>query len=217
MAKFRPMFLTIPFGVVLAVGGAALMVAANAPQSSYFVDGKAPVRHSVTPEMEKATAAEAKQPLPQFTVTDSEGKPVTLADPKAAKPQFVYFVLDGCPCSFDAEPQFHRLFDRYRDKIDFVSVTDADKKKAHDWSIQLLVNYPVVPDPEKKIIHAFGAKASVYSMLVGTDGRVIKMWPGYSAEILKQMNSLMAATAGVEEKPFDPQYAPVEKATGCAF
>jgi len=193
------------------------MVAANAPQSSMFVDGKAPVRHSVTPEMEKATAAEAKQALPRFDVLDSEGKPVTLASGKADRPQFVYFVLDGCPCSFDAEPQFHRLFERYKGKIDFVSVTDADKKKAHDWNIQLLVNYPVVPDPEKKIIHAYGAKSSVYSMLIGTDGHVVKMWPGYSAEILKQMNSLMAAEAGVEEKPFDPQYAPLEKATGCAF
>jgi peroxiredoxin len=217
MRILRPLYLSISAGLALAFGGAALMVAANEPhtQSGLITPGQ--VRHLVTPQMEKETSAETRKEVPTFQVTDSEGKTVTLGSKHAVRPQFVYFVLDGCPCSVDAEPLFHRLQKKFLGKIDFVSVTDGGKAKAHDWSVQMLVNYPVVPDPEKQIIHAYEAKASVYSMLISTDGHVIKMWPGYSAGLLKEMNSVFAANANEPETPFDPQYAPQTKATGCAF
>jgi hypothetical protein len=53
--------------------------------------------------------------------------------------------------------------------------------------------------------------------LLSKDGKVVKMWPGYSVDILQEMNSLMAKEAGVPEKPFDTKYAPKQQASGCAF
>lgn len=215
MPKLNPLFLSVPAGLALAFGGATLMIAANEPHVQTVDIKTGQVRHFVTSQMEKETAAEKSKQLPNFTQRDSEGRMVTVGQSKL--PQFVYFVLDGCPCSFDAEPLFHKLQKRFAGKIDFVSVTDATPAKAHAWSVQMLVNYPVVPDPQKNIIHAYGAKASVYSMLLSPDGHIIKMWPGYSAGLLKEMNSVFAATANVPEEPFDPEYAPLTKATGCAF
>jgi peroxiredoxin len=213
----RAVFLTVPAGLALLCAGAALMVASKTPHMSSVDIKEANVRHLVTPEMIRETEGFARKVAPTMEAVDSEGKRVVLGAKNAPRPQFVYFVLDGCPCSFDAEPLFHKLHKQFKGQVDFVSVTDGNPKKAHDWSVQMLVNYPVVPDPEKRLIKAYGAKASVYSCLLSADGHIIKMWPGYSAGFLKDMNATMAKAANVTEKPFDPEYAPLEKATGCAF
>jgi hypothetical protein len=53
--------------------------------------------------------------------------------------------------------------------------------------------------------------------LVGADGKIVKMWPGYSKSLLADMNATIAATLGEKARPFDAAYAPVKQATGCAF
>jgi peroxiredoxin len=152
-----------------------------------------------------------------FDATDVNGKHVELASTQAPRPQFVYFVVDGCPCSFDAEPLFHDLYKRFKGKIDFVSVTNGDLTKAKLWNSELSVPYAVIPDPKEEIIHAYGAKAAIYSVLIAKNGHIAKMWPGYSKDLLLEMNHEMSKIAGVQEQTFDTKYAPVTKATGCAF
>jgi hypothetical protein len=217
----RPIFFALPAGLALACAGGALMLAAKANRDlprgidPWLLPGAA--RHLVTPKMSAETAKASSNLLPTYRVGDSDGKTVVLAARGAARPQFVYFILDGCPCSYDADPLFRKLSKRFRGKVDFIAVTDGDRARAHDWSVQLLEPYPVIPDPEKKIIHAYGAKASVYSTLISTQGRVVKMWPGYSAGLLQDINATLASEAHVPVQPFDPEYAPKVKATGCAF
>lgn len=214
----KPLWLAVPATLALVSGGAVLLMASQDP----IVIGEqkllqAPVRHEVTAVMNKETAAQTKKIAPAFEVKDVEGKVVTLAPANGQRPQFVYFVLDGCPCSFDAEPLFQELYERYKGKIDFISVTDGDEKKARTWSDQMLVPYAVVPDPNLEIIHAYNARSSVYSALVTPDGHIEKMWPGYSKGILEEQNKKMAEALGIKPEPFDAKYAPVEKAAGCAF
>ena len=213
----RAIFLTVPAGLALGCAGLAFVVAANRNHGEDISGFVAPARHLVTARMSRETEAAAFRTVPTFSVTDSEGRAVTIGAKDAKRPQFVYFILDGCPCSFDAEPLFHKMSHQFAGAVDFISVTDATRAKAHDWSVQLLVNYPVVPDPQKRIIHAFGARSSVYSALVSRDGHIVKMWPGYSAGLLQEMNAALAKEAGIPERPFDPEYAPKVKATGCAF
>ncbi|MGV3617146.1 MAG: peroxiredoxin family protein [Fimbriimonas sp.] len=213
----RLFWITVPAGLAFASAGGLMYLAAMGPHT----DGQGfeipQERHPVTPEMERETAALAKRVATAFETKDFEGKPVTIAPANGERPQFVYFVLDGCPCSYDAEPLFQRLSKRYKGKIDFVTITNADEKKAREWSVQMLVPYPVISDPGKEIIGAYEAKSSVYSALITKDGRIAKMWPGYSQKILADQNALMAKLTGVKETPFDAQYAPEEKSTGCAF
>lgn len=174
-------------------------------------------RHLVTAQMTVETEARKNKLEPTFQVADVSGKPVTIGSRNASRPQFVYFVLDGCPCSFDAEPLFHDLYEHLNGAVDFVSVTDAGLAKAKDWNSQMGVPYTVVSDPKLDIIHAYGAKAAIYSVLITRDGHIAKMWPGYSKDLLLEMNSTMSKLAGIAERPFDTKYAPTVKATGCAF
>lgn len=171
-------------------------------------------KHPITPDMERETGRLALKPAPDFTLTDPSGRSVRLGG--YGKPQFILFILDGCPCSVDAQPIMTKLSKRYDGKVDFVGVIDAGMDKAKDWKRLYSVPFPIVPDPDVKVIHAYEAKHSVYNCLV-VEGRIVKMWPGYSADILKQINGELAKAAGVEEMPFDPEYAPKAKTSGCLF
>ncbi len=174
------------------------------------------VRHYVTPEMIKSTDGMAAKAAPFFKLKDIHDIPVQLGG-AGSKPQFIYFVLKGCPCSIEAQPYFNRLYDRYKDKVDFVAVMSSKPADAKDYAGECNVLGPVISDPEKKIIKSYGAVASVYSAVVSPTGAILKMYPGISIDMLNELNSRLAKLANTKEMPFDTAYAPKEYATGCAF
>ncbi len=213
----KPSVIFLPAGLALAFAGGLLMYKAGAQtEPNLGIDFKKE-EHLVTAKMIADTEAMATKQAPAFHLTDSDGKAVDIANPKGDKPQFIYFILDGCPCSVDAEPLFHLLYANFKDKVNFVGVIDKGKDRAQTWSYEKAVKYPIVPDPNLEVIHGFDAVASAYSCLVTRQGKILKMWPGFSADMLKEMNALMSKAVGEKTRPFDPQYAPIKKRTGCAF
>ncbi len=170
------------------------------------------IRHFVTAQMELESKAKTQKVAPAFSRTDDFGKPVKVGE--GPRPQLVLFIKKGCPCSIDAQPLFNRLARKFDGKVDFVGVIDKEGK---EFSNQFRVAFPIVDEPSKNLMKAFDARSSVYSALVARNGHIVKMWPGYSADWLKEMNSLLAKASATKETPFDPEYAPKEKATGCAF
>ena len=213
----RLFWIGLPAGLALASAGALLYIEAKKPHFKTVDVATGQPRHPVTPEMTKATDSKALKLAPGFNTKDVIGKEVVLAPPVADRPQFVYFVLDGCPCSFEGEPLYHDLSERFRGQVDFISVTNAPMEKAKRWCAQMAVPHPVISDPHLEIIKAYQAKNSLYSALINKEGKIVKMWPGYSAGILLEMNKLMAKEAGVKEKSFDTKYAPKEQSSGCTF
>jgi len=213
----RPIYITLPAGLALASAGGLMMLQAQQPHVSGAPKLNPKTFHAITEKMQKEAKSWAAKPAPGFETEDFEGKPVTIASPQGRRPQFVYFIMDGCPCSVEVEPLFQDLAKRYKERIEFVSVIDQDKEKARRWSVEMLSHIPVVPDPSKKIIKAYEATNSAFSALVSEDGRILKMWPGYSVDILKEMNEMMAKAAGIQAKPFDTKWAPKKPSAGCAF
>src|SRR2546423_227737 len=213
----RLFYLTLPLGVVMAGTGIWLLTSAspavppNSPNS-----GTEPL-HPVTKEMAKGAEGLAKRAAPDFSLTDSHGQVHTLAEFTRDKPLYLYFILDGCPCSTDAEPLFHKLYERYKDQINFVGVIGSDQKTAAKWQRDHQMPYTILADPHLQVVHAYDARHSVYNALIGRDRLIDKMWPGYSHDMLIDVNSHMAAVLGVPDKPFDPLYAPLKMSSGCFF
>ncbi|MEZ0325682.1 MAG: peroxiredoxin family protein, partial [Fimbriimonas sp.] len=193
----RLFWIGLPAGLALAAAGLLLLREGQGPHilNEEVISGQP--RHPVTLAMRQETGSKSAKVAPAFSVKDSQGREVVLGSPGADRPQFLYFVLEGCPCSFEAEPLFHDLANRFQGQVDFVSITDASLLKAKKWDVQMLVPYSVVPDPRKEIIKAYGAKNSVYSALVSRQGKIVKMWPGYSVDLLQDMNKQLAKEAGV--------------------
>lgn len=216
-------YVTVPLGLALTVAGVVLlMLAKRQEQPGKLISSTewgvlAQPRHPVTPEMWKEAGAASGVTAPEFVAPDSEGKSVDLAKLAAAGPVFLYFVQDGCPCSIEAQPHFERLYQRYKGEIAFVAVSDADAPHAKKWKSEFSVPYSVVPMPKQDVMHLYSVKRSVYSLLIGKGQKIIKMWPGYSADMLRSLNEEMAAAIGRKAEDFDPKLAPIEMTSGCAF
>ena len=217
MKEMKAAWFAVPVGVVLAFAGGLLYYLADQPKPPSLLEVSSEPRHPVTDAMIKLTADRAAKQIETSKGPTTARHEFTFAPKGATKPQFIYFVKDGCPCSYDAEPLFKRLGLKYAHSVEFATVTDAALDHAKAWDIAQTPPYPVVYDPDHRIINQFGATNSVFSVLLDVNGRVLKMWPGYSKSILKDMNAFLAKAAGVGETPFDPQYAPDAKTSGCPF
>lgn len=173
-------------------------------------------RHPVTEEMAQKVKSLDQKSGKFFKLPDTTGKPVLIGG-QGPKPQFLFFVKKGCPCSYDAEPIMHNLYRQFQGKVDFISVTDAEIPDAKKWVTDLKVPYPVISCPKLEVMEAYQAPASVYSTLIDKNGTIVKRWAGYSRGYLKEMNEEMFKLIGEPVKEFDPTYAPEVRASGCTF
>jgi len=173
-------------------------------------------RHPVTPEM----AAEVKnlnlKTAKLFKLPNTRGVATAIGG-AGPKPQFVYAIKKGCPCSFDAEPLMQALYKHFDGKIEFIGVTDAEQKDALRWESDLRVPYSVVSNPKVEVMQEYQFPASVYCSLIDTRGVIVKRWAGYSRSYLAEMNVEMAKLLKQEPKPFDSKYAPDANTSGCSF
>jgi hypothetical protein len=113
-----------------------------------------PQKHLVTPEMLEATGKMTKQVAPAFQAEATNGKTYRLDEVTSEKPLVLTFIKDGCPCSRAAEPFFDRLYAAYKDEVRFLGVIDADTSRAKEWARENRVPFPVLADPESRIVHA---------------------------------------------------------------
>jgi peroxiredoxin len=211
------LLLLVPSALAVCSAAGLLLIHPAAPRQPDFGIDFGNVRHYVTKEMEIETAAAKNRRLPELPGTTELGKTVDLAPPNGKLPQFVLFIKSACPCNIDAQPLFNRLARKYEGKVEFLGVIDGNRDEARDYAERYTVSFPVVADKEEHIIKGFQAKGGLYSVLVARNGHIVKMWPGYSVDILAEMNRLLSEEVGVQVTPFDPQYAPKVKAAGCAF
>lgn len=213
----RALYVTLPAGLFLAVAGGVLYFASRnpkppvSPPTSIVYSG--PI-HPITPQMEKDSAKKTLKDALVFETVDWLGEPRTVG--RAEKPQLLLFVLDGCPCSIDAQPIYNDLSRHFKDRVEFLAIYNEDSKAAKKWDNMTSTAFPIIPDTDKKIIRAYAAKNSVYSALV-SEGKIVRLWPGYSVEILDEINRTIAKELNEPVRPFDAKYAPVEKTSGCEF
>ncbi|WP_237722441.1 peroxiredoxin family protein [Singulisphaera acidiphila] len=183
--------------VLLLVAAGAAFVAAIATRSR--------VGHPVTARMQAAAGAVAGSLVP------------SLPERAQGRPMVIIFIKDGCPCSEAADPCFRRLFMAYRGRVAFVGVIDGETPDAERWTREHDTPYPVIADPDLKIVHAYQAERSAYVALVTREGTVDRLWPGYSASMLRELGTRLAAGVGVTEVKLDVSDAPEELTSGCSF
>lgn len=174
-------------------------------------------RHPVTEAMRQAADARPGEAAPEIELLDTSSKTVRLSDMVAKGPVLVVTIKDGCPCSIEAQPFFNQMVKDYEGKFSILGVTDAPRIKAEKYKMDFDVQFPVVTEPGRKTFDAYHALNSVYSTLVGSDGVVIKQYPGYSKRILQDMNEQIAKATGAAPAKLDLADAPERDSSGCPF
>jgi peroxiredoxin len=174
-------------------------------------------KHTVTRTMLKEAGERAKRPATSFLIAGIDGRTYSFEEMTRARPLAIVFIKDGCPCSDQAAPYFQRLQELYEGHARVVGIIDGDVEVARRWASDHKTCYPVLPDPKLEVIQAYGAKGSAYVALVAAGGKIERIWPGYSGEMLRELGGRMAALAGVPEAPFETGEAPKHLFAGCRY
>jgi len=197
---------------VLSAAGLGLGLAAR----SSTVSEPEP-RHPITDAMRREAAVRANLSGPGIDAIDTEGDRVDLRKLTATGPAFLIFIMDSCPCSIEAQPYFQRLYDGFGQKVPFVGITDGNLAQGKEWKAHFQMTFPLISDPKKELMKAFGARHSAYTALVGKGGTIVKLWPGYNQAMLREMKAAIAREGGVAEPTVDVTGAPTKPTSGCVF
>ncbi|WP_422927923.1 peroxiredoxin family protein [Singulisphaera sp. PoT] len=186
------------------------------PESQVIITGKKET-HRVTPAMLESSNKMASQAAPGFDSQATDDRSYRLEALIQEGPILLAFIKDGCPCSTAAQPYFNRLHDAYGTSLKFFGVFDGSVSKAKAWAAENKVRFPILADPELKIVRAYKAENSAYVALVSKGGTIEKLWPGYSSEMLKDVSLRLARLADTDPKPIDTTDSPDEMLSGCPF
>ena len=75
----------------------------------------------------------------------------------------------------------------------------------------------MLADPEQVLISRFRVENGAYVGLMTPAGVLDTLWPGCSAEMMRDLSRRIAARAGVEEQPVATSGLPDVLTTGCPF
>jgi AhpC/TSA family len=177
----------------------------------------APKKHYVTPAQLAESGALADRAVEAFSAVAPDGRVFTWSGMTRSRPFVLVFIRRGCPCNADFEPFFHRLANRYRDVAEFAGVIDADADAAFAHASAHKTPYLVLADPDRVIIHRFEAKNGGYVALLRSEGAIDTLWPGCSAEMMRELGRRIAVLSGVNERSLDVAGMPGALTTGCPF
>jgi peroxiredoxin len=182
-------------------------------------DRREPVaeKHYVTARQLAASGAWRGRPIAAFSTRVHDGTRLESTDLTGKRPAVLVFIKKGCPCSAEFEPFFHRLERRYRGLVRFFGVIDGNRDVARRYAKANKVPYPVVADPGLSVVRRFKAENGGYVVLLTRAGVVDTLWPGLSAEMMRQLGRRVAALARVGERPLDLRGLPAVLTTGCPY
>lgn len=198
----------IPFIVILLAG-----CQQQAPEAKIY-ESSGP-RHPVTEKMLAEAKRLGEKSAPDITGETIGGEAFSLKTALEKGPVVVFAILDGCPCSTDYQPIVNRLANRFDGKVTFLGLFDPDSSKAKTWIAKHEATHPVIADPSQKFLKAYGLERSVYTALIDRSGRVLKTWPGYWRDMLKELDGALQELTSQKLESFDTAYAPTTPSSGC--
>lgn len=210
-------WITLPASMIIAGVGVYFMLSASPKVEGNVPNMAATPRHPVTDAMQADASGRAGKEAPTFDLPDSEGGRIASRDLLKNGPLVVVMTKDGCPCSIESQPFFNQISEMYKGKASFVGIIDANQATAQLYKRSQKVPYPIVMSETADVFKAFRAKQSVYVYLIGRDGAQARVWPGYSAPMLIDLNDQLAKAIGVPAKPITLKDAPGEMTSGCYF
>ncbi len=120
---------------------------------------------------------------PELSATDQAGKPHTLTEERG-HPVIVYFYpKDGTPGCTKEACAFRDTWKSFTDAgVQVFGVSSDDQKSHEQFAKEEKLPFPILADPERKWITAFGVgirlgMASRVTFLLDKDGKIAKVYP----------------------------------------
>jgi hypothetical protein len=174
-------------------------------------------KHYVTPAQLVESGVLAERKIRSLSAVAHDGTVYNWSGMSGRGPLVLVFIRRDCPCNVEFERFFHRLAACYRDVAEFAGVIDAGAGAAFAHATANKTPYRVLADPDRAIIGRFGAKNGGYVALLRPEGSIDTLWPGCSAEMMRELGRRVAELGAVTERPIDVAGMPGALTTGCPF
>lgn len=160
------------------------------PESSGAAEAEKSPAEAAEPPAEESPA-EAQMAVPDFTVTDGDGNPVSLSD-FIGKPIIVNFWASWCgPCKMEM-PDFEKAYSQYGEEIHFVIVNLTDGSRETVETAKRFIEeqgytFPVYFDTDSSAAIAYGVSSIPASYFIDAAGNPIAQARGaLDAETLQK-------------------------------
>jgi thiol-disulfide isomerase/thioredoxin len=132
-------------------------------------------------------------PIPAFLATDMNGKPVT---PENFKGRFVVldFWFTGCPPCIKGFPKMKEYADKYKDRLELVSISCSDKEPV--WrnfitSNQLTWTHVLDTRGPNSLATLFNIETYPTKMIIDAQGKLVRIFTGETAEFYTTIDDLL--------------------------
>ncbi len=135
---------------------------------------------------------------PAFSGVATDGREVSLKNLTETGPAFVVFWKNRCPHNPKATSLINALAKAHGEKVKLIGFVNSPAEGAKKWVEQFSLPYPLLADPDKETIKAYGLRYSICTFQIGKDGKVEKVFPGYGKESLEGLRDAMATISGAK-------------------
>lgn len=138
----------------------------------------------------KAEELKVGEKAPDFTLPDDQGKPVSLSDFKGKKVVLYFYPKDDTPGCTKEACSFRDGFREIQKRGAVVLGVSADSIESHKkFRDKYRLNFPLLSDPEKKMLQAYGVwkKKSFMgksfmgiertTFVIDAEGKITKIFP----------------------------------------
>ncbi len=109
----------------------------------------------------------------------------------------LYFIKADCPVNADAVGHYNKIAQAYEGgKGTFLGVIDGDESVYREWQRRFKAPFPVLYDPELRIIGMYGAERSPWIVALDKDGKVALTQKGFSEKELEELSRHVARAFG---------------------
>ena len=133
---------------------------------------------------------------PDFTLTATDGSPITLADRRGQRVLLYFYPRDDTPgCTIEACSFRDNLSELSARGVDVFGVSDDDVASHERFTAKYGLNFPLLADLDHAVIEAYGAWVQKHrdgrtfmgtdrvSYLIGPDGEVEHVWPAVDPNV----------------------------------
>lgn len=166
-------------------------------------------RHYVSPQQLLASGEASGRPCPDLTT-------FAATPAERDRPLVVVFIKRDCPCSVEFQPSFDRLA-RALPFSTFLGIIDAPQEVADAYRDARATPFPIIGDPDQKLIGDFAAQNGAYVALVRAGGVIEALWPGWNRSNADELCRRAARLAGAAAPAIDVTDLPSAMTTGCPY
>lgn len=157
-------------------------------------------------------AALAADKAPDFTLKDTNGKSVSLAQHKGSVVLLAFWATWCTPCMAEM-PKIEKLYKTYGPQGFTVLSVSVDESRLSSQVKTIAktkgVTYPVLLDTETSVVSQYNPSKTVpYAVLIDREGQIIKIHSGYNPGdeqvIEAELKELLGATAAPAATPTAP-------------